>query len=100
MQTTEEPELGSDSLDTLPVNVVAGIPVDKLTRLPAATRNPMLLLRLSGLFLLRFALRRSLSLLIHEPPRTTRPFQPGPDRANVIPPSTRRRNVRLSAVAA
>ena len=38
----------------------------------AHTRNPMLLLRLFGLFLLRYAQRTFLRLLLNEPPRTTR----------------------------
>jgi hypothetical protein len=42
-------------------------------RAAAANRNPMLLLRLSGVLLLRFAERRLLALLFHEPPRNTRP---------------------------
>jgi hypothetical protein len=37
-----------------------------------ATRKPMLLLRLSGWFLLRLAERRSGLLLFQEPPRRTR----------------------------
>ncbi len=37
-----------------------------------ATRNPSLLFRLSGLFLLRLAERRFLGLLFQEPPRSTR----------------------------
>ena len=96
----EELEPGSDSPDTLPVTVMAGIPVGKPVRLPAATRNPMLLLRLSGSFLMRYAERRLISLLFHAPPRRTRPLQPDPVRTNRSPPSTRRRKARLSAVAA
>ncbi len=45
-----------------------------------ARRKPTLLLRLSGLFLLRFAERRLSALLFQEPPRNTRQ-QSGP-----IPP--------------
>jgi len=41
-----------------------------------AQRKPMLLFRLSGLFLLRLALRTLLGLLFHEPPRST--LCPGP----------------------
>ena len=37
-----------------------------------ATRKPLLLFLLPGLFLLRLAPRRFVSLLFHEPPRTTR----------------------------
>ena len=37
-----------------------------------ATRNPMLLFRLSGSFLLRFAARMFLGLLFQDPPRSTR----------------------------
>jgi hypothetical protein len=36
------------------------------------TRNPMLLFLLFGLFLLRYAQRTFLSLLLNAPPRTTR----------------------------
>ena len=38
----------------------------------ATTRNPLLLFRLSGLFLLRFAERQFLGWLFQEPPRSTR----------------------------
>ena len=38
----------------------------------AATRKPLLSLRLSGLFLLWYAQRTFLSLLLNEPPRRTR----------------------------
>lgn len=91
---------GSDSPDALPVTVMAGIPVSKHWRLPAETRNPMLLVRLPGAFLLRYEERRLFSLLFHAPPRKTRPFQPEPVRTKVRSPSTRRRKVKLSAVAA
>ena len=37
-----------------------------------AKRKPMLLFRLVGVFLLRFAERRFCGLLFHEPPRLTR----------------------------
>lgn len=37
-----------------------------------ATRNPLLLFRLSVVFLLRFAERRFLGLLFQDPPRRTR----------------------------
>ena len=36
------------------------------------TRNPLLLFRLSGVLLLRFAERQFSGLLFHEPPRSTR----------------------------
>lgn len=36
------------------------------------TRNPLLLFRFAGLFLLRLADRQFLGLLFHEPPRSTR----------------------------
>jgi hypothetical protein len=39
-----------------------------------ATRNPLLLLRLPGSFLLRLAARQFLPLLFQEPPRKTRAF--------------------------
>jgi hypothetical protein len=78
-QHAEEPESGSDSPDTLPATVMTGILVrDLLRRLPNAQRNPMLLLRLSGLFLLRFAERQLFGLLFQLPPRRTRPYQPDP----------------------
>jgi hypothetical protein len=35
-------------------------------------RKPILELRLSGLFLLRFAVRQFAALLFHDPPRITR----------------------------
>jgi hypothetical protein len=45
----------------------------------STTRNPMLLFRLSGTFLLRCAERQFLGLLFHEPPRRTREaFGPTP----------------------
>ncbi len=37
------------------------------------TRNPRLLLKLSGMFLLRMAARTFLRLLFHEPPVSVRP---------------------------
>lgn len=37
-----------------------------------ANRNPLLLFRLSGVFLFRFEERQFLALLFHEPPRRTR----------------------------
>ncbi len=37
-----------------------------------ANRNPLLLFRLDGLLLLRFAERALFALLFHEPPRNTR----------------------------
>jgi hypothetical protein len=43
-----------------------------------ARRNPLLSLRLSGSFLLRFAARNLLGLLFHEPPRSTRRPPDGP----------------------
>ena len=82
----QEQEPGSDSRDTLPVTVMADIPVRKISRLPAeppdttTTRKPLLLLRLSGLFLLRLAARQFLGLLFHEPPRNTRLFNRIPIR--------------------
>ena len=69
---------GSDSRDTLAVTVMAAIPVRIIARVPAATRKPTLSLRLRGWFLLRFADRQFLPMLFHEPPRRTRPLQPGP----------------------
>ncbi len=47
------------------------------------TRNPMLLLRLFGLFLLRLAERALSWLLFQDPPRSTRPQVNGrPHRRN------------------
>ena len=43
-----------------------------LARVVLASRRPLLLLRLSGVFLLRFAERRFAGLLFQEPPRSTR----------------------------
>jgi hypothetical protein len=45
-----------------------------------AGRKPMLLFRLAGLFLLRFAERQFWASLFQEPPRSTRfsPFDPRP----------------------
>ena len=43
---------------------------------PSSTRNPLLLLRLSGVLLLRFAERKFVALLFHEPPRNTRSGAP------------------------
>ncbi len=45
-------------------------------RATTTTRNPILLLRLSGVFLLRLAERQLLPLLFHEPPRKTRSGAP------------------------
>ena len=42
------------------------------------TRNPLLLFRLSGLFLFRLAQRTFDALLLNEPPRNTRPFSLSP----------------------
>ena len=41
-------------------------------------RKPMLLLRLSGVFLLRLAARRLFSVLLNDPPRNTRRVEPAP----------------------
>ena len=41
-------------------------------------RKPLLLFVLDGLFLLRLAQRMLFTLLFHEPPRTTRCFEPAP----------------------
>ena len=41
-----------------------------------AKRNPMLLFRLSGVLLLRFAERQLIALLFHDPPRSTRSAHP------------------------
>ena len=68
-------------------------------KVPEAIRNPMLSLRLSGVFLLRFAARQFLGLLFHEPPRRTRQAQPDPF-TNLRPPNRRRRNPKALAVAA
>ena len=58
--------IGSGHPDELGLSsVLAG----KTTR---ATRKPLLLFRLSGSFLLRFAARMFLVLLFQEPPRSTR----------------------------
>lgn len=43
-----------------------------LARVVLAKRKPLLLLRLSGVFLLRLAERKLFALLFHEPPRSTR----------------------------
>ena len=51
---------------------MADIPVRKISRLPAETRNP--------LFVLRLAARQFLGLLFHEPPRNTRLFNRIPIR--------------------
>ena len=45
----------------------------------------MLLLRLSGLFLLRFAERKFSGLLFQEPPRTTRRDRSGPSPLEYYP---------------
>lgn len=50
-----------------------------LKNVDAATRNPLFLLRLFGLLLLRYAQRTFLSLLLNVPPRSTRRrFEPVP----------------------
>ena len=54
-------------------------------------RNPMFLLRLFGLFLLRYAQRTFLALLLNDPPRTTRwpagrpPHKGQPSRSPYVP---------------
>ena len=50
--------------------------IDLGQRAVLATRKPMLLLRLSGVFLLRLAARVFLALLFQEPPRRTRDIGP------------------------
>ena len=72
----------------LPATLIAGIPAfgdshRVPARLPAAephttTRNPLLWLRLSGVFLLRFAARQFLGLLFQLPPRRTRLMRSDP----------------------
>jgi hypothetical protein len=52
--------------------------MDEKRGTPTTTRNPMLLLRLSGLLSLRYAQRTFLSLLLNAPPRNTAPFGPPP----------------------
>ena len=81
----EEQESGSDSLDTLSATVMDGIPVPEGSRLPEQTRNPLLLLRLSGVFLLRFAERQLVGLLFQAPPRRTRLFNRIPSKKTAIP---------------
>jgi len=49
-----------------------GRPAPGVNHVDATTRNPTLSLRLSGLFLLRFAARQLSASLFHEPPRRTR----------------------------
>jgi len=58
--------------------MMAAILVRKPVRLPATQRNPLLLLRLSGVLLLRLAERQLFGLLFQLPPRNTRPYQPDP----------------------
>lgn len=72
------------------------------------TRKPLLLFRLSGVFLFRLAERVFLELLFHEPPRNTRvPVLPctrrhsTPDtREKIVEPSRPLRNVVQSACSA
>ena len=53
---------------------------------PLQTRNPMLLLRLSGSLLLRLAARQFLGLLFQDPPRSTRDtFQAAPQAETCRP---------------
>ncbi|MDZ7812182.1 MAG: hypothetical protein U5L74_03300 [Ideonella sp.] len=62
----------------------------------AKTRTPLLLLRLPGVLVLRAERRRLSSLLLNEPPRTTRPEPPGlhgPGRAQATPPGPGRRSI-------
>lgn len=54
-----------------------------------ATRNPTLLLRFSGLFLLRLAERKLCGLLFHEPPRNTRPHVMPYARINTVSENNR-----------
>jgi hypothetical protein len=49
----------------------------------SATRNPILLLRLSGLFLLRYAQRALSWLLFHDPPRSASPCGPPPHQGRL-----------------
>ena len=50
------------------------------------SRKPLLSLRLSGLFLLRLAARRLFSLLLNDPPRNTRRFEPAPTAGQPVGP--------------
>jgi hypothetical protein len=51
---------------------ILGLPLAERKCRRKATRNPLLLLRLPGAFLLRLAARQFLALLFQEPPRKTR----------------------------
>jgi hypothetical protein len=51
------------------------------------TRNPMLLLRLSGGLLLPLAARQFLGLLFQDPPRSTRDTSQAAPQAAACPPS-------------
>ena len=75
---------GPEENGTIPCSLPR--PVRRGIRAPRvlAARKPMLLLLLFGLLLFRFAHRRLLSLLFHEPPRSTRlrwMFSPEPRRS-------------------
>jgi hypothetical protein len=61
-------------------------------RATTTTRKPLLLLRLSGVFLLRFAERQFLGLLFQEPPRNTRAILLRP---RFRPPTTAARKTLL-----
>ncbi len=60
------------------------------------TRKPMLLLKLSGSFLLRYAHRALRSLLFHEPPRKARVSAARP-HPHPQPPSPDQKHVRRGA---
>ena len=67
MRSLVSPERALDSLTCAPRNPLRRFRQLRV-RATATKRNP-LLLRLSGAFLLRFAERKLLALLFHEPPR-------------------------------
>ena len=58
---------------------------DSQDRTARATRKPILLLRLCGLFLLRIEHCRLSGLLLNAPPRNTRPFRLHPVLENKMP---------------
>ena len=64
------------------------------------TRNPMLLLRLSALFLLRAEERNQSVLLFHEPPRIARGVRQPRSRTKTVEPNRCSRKPKVSACPA
>jgi hypothetical protein len=71
-RTTRDARSAWQALDALSATLPASVNARTLAVSVLAKRKPLLLFRLVGLFLLRFAERRFSGLLFQEPPRRTR----------------------------